>query len=509
VTGAPGAAIRSGDGRSADRVLQRRTALAIAGAAITAALLDILQLSRPGYLFGITPDVSVWLGAATRLVHGAVPYRDYVFDQPPGVVLLLSPFALLSKLVGTRDALAALRLCTPVLAAGGVVLVGRLVRHRGFRATLAACACMALYPAVIYALNAGLLEPVEDLLLLGGLALMFEGDRLSGRRRLALAGCALGLAVVVKASAVVPVAVVAIFCALVARRRLPHLAAGIVAGIAVPSLPFFILAPAALIKDVVATQLARVPDTGRASIVNRLARMTFGGNSHGALALAALAIALLYAAVVVAGLVRRRRPRLTAFDWLVLAAFAAVFAEQFGPSQYYLQYAALLSPFAAILLGLSLARLGPWRATRRQAAACGAALLAIVASEMAVIELSSTQDVGGSVAAVVPAGACALSDTASLLVTTDRFVSGVAGCTEMTDPYGTTLRFAADPRGGRAVFGAALSHADYLVLDETAAQWLDGPCAPLRTYVADEFRLHRSGPLDVYVRNGFPAGAGP
>ena len=490
------------------RQRDRASLAVIAAAAVTAALIDILQLCRPGYLFGITPDVSVWLGAAIRLVHGAVPYRDFVFDQPPGIALLLSPFALLSNAVGTRDALAAVRLCTPFLAAANVVLVGRLVRHRGRRATIAACALMALYPAVLYAMNAGLLEPIEDLFCLGGLALMFEGAHLSAPRRIALGGGALGLAVAVKASAVAPVIVVVVLCAVMARRHLLPLVGGVVTGFAVPSLPFFILAPAAFVQGVAETQLARVPGTGRASLVNRLARITFGGRDVGVLAIVALAIALLYGAVVVAGLLRGHR-RLTPFDWLALGAFAAVFAVQFATSEYYLQYPAFLAPFAAILLGLSTARLGPWRVNRLAVALCGAALLALVASEVTVVELSSSQDVGGAVDSVVPAGGCALSDDPRLLVTAGRFVSAVAGCTDMTDPFGTMLRFDGDPRGGVAAFRSALTHADYLVLDVTVRTWLVGPYAPLQTYVTANFRLHPSGPLNIYVRDGFSVTASP
>src|SRR3979490_1927745 len=111
------------------------TTIVIGVLALVAAGVTAYQLSRPGSLFGITADVSVYFGASVRLVHGALPYRDYVFVQPPGFALLATPFALLSKLIGTRDGLAVLRLCTPLLAAVSVILVGQLVRHRGQAAT--------------------------------------------------------------------------------------------------------------------------------------------------------------------------------------------------------------------------------------------------------------------------------------------------------------------------------------------------------------------------------------
>src|ERR1035441_6668169 len=97
------------------------TALVIGAAALVAAAVAALELTRPGQLPGTSYDTGVYLGAAIRLVHGSVAYRDFAFVQPPGLVLLLSPFGLLSEVVGTRRALDALILCTPLLAACNVV----------------------------------------------------------------------------------------------------------------------------------------------------------------------------------------------------------------------------------------------------------------------------------------------------------------------------------------------------------------------------------------------------
>src|ERR1035438_891598 len=89
---------------------RRPNATVVALCALAAAALDGLQLSRPGYLVGSTADIAVYLGAAVRLVHGVVPYRDFVLVQPPGITLLLSPAGLLSDLAGTRAALTTVRL---------------------------------------------------------------------------------------------------------------------------------------------------------------------------------------------------------------------------------------------------------------------------------------------------------------------------------------------------------------------------------------------------------------
>src|ERR1700694_114828 len=142
------------------RPRDRISTVIIAVFAVLAAGITFYQLSRPGFLFGTTPDISAWFGGSVRLVHGALPYRDFDLTQPPGFALLASPFAFLSEVIGTRDALAALRLCTPLLAAANVLLVGKVIRHHGVAAVIAACGVMAFFPAELYAMRSGLLEPL-------------------------------------------------------------------------------------------------------------------------------------------------------------------------------------------------------------------------------------------------------------------------------------------------------------------------------------------------------------
>ena len=65
--------------------------IAVFALAFVARLVPVL---RGGGLFGIdTYDDSVHYSAALALVHGVLPYRDFLFLHPPGVVVALSPFA--------------------------------------------------------------------------------------------------------------------------------------------------------------------------------------------------------------------------------------------------------------------------------------------------------------------------------------------------------------------------------------------------------------------------------
>src|SRR5262249_49981655 len=64
--------------------------------------LRIYALPRPGYLFGVSEyDDGTDFGSAIRLVHGAVPYHDFIMVQPPGITLIMYPVALITKGMGT------------------------------------------------------------------------------------------------------------------------------------------------------------------------------------------------------------------------------------------------------------------------------------------------------------------------------------------------------------------------------------------------------------------------
>ena len=83
-------------------------AVAVVGMTLLAVALQVLRLTRPGaVLSGGSYDTTLYLGSAIRLLHGAVPYRDFALLQPPGLVLVMSPFALLSLAIGSRGALIA------------------------------------------------------------------------------------------------------------------------------------------------------------------------------------------------------------------------------------------------------------------------------------------------------------------------------------------------------------------------------------------------------------------
>ncbi len=131
---APAAGDRSGGGRGGSfwaglgsrRILGLSPAgLIIAAATLLAVGLRAYQLARPGHLLAATEyDDGADFGSALRLVGGAIPYRDFITVQPPGITFLMAPAALLAKLAGTDAAMAAGRILTAAAGAAAVPLAG-------------------------------------------------------------------------------------------------------------------------------------------------------------------------------------------------------------------------------------------------------------------------------------------------------------------------------------------------------------------------------------------------
>jgi hypothetical protein len=471
--------------------------------ALLAVALQVLRLTRPNALLsGGSYDTPLYLGSAIRLVHGALPYRDFTLLQPPGLVLVMSPFALLSTLVGSRGALIALSLCTPLLAGANVALVGKLASRRGWRSSLVACGLVAVYPAMYEALLDGLLEPLMGFFCLLGAVLVFHRDDFAERRRLVAGGVAFGFATSILIAGALPTLVVAVLCARRLRSRLLPFAAGAAAGFLVPAIPFLALGPGSLVHDIVVTQLQRVPGAGRTLLSTRLQEMTF--TIHGGSLIEALAAVLVAAVVVVVVGLLWAPSRLVPLEWFAIGATLVLGAAQFAIATYYTHFPAMVVPYPAILLGIAVARIARRGWQRLIPAVAVLALAAAVVGLAAKFESMSTVDYGPIADSVIPANGCSLAQKTQVLVQSDRFESTVPGCTALVDPYSTFLAYEHSEEGLVSAYSVALHHTDYLALGGTLAHFLHGPLSPLQGYVTQHFRPYHSGPLTIYVRDGFP-----
>jgi alpha-1,2-mannosyltransferase len=233
----------------------------ISGAtALLAVAVRAVPLFRGGGLYGLgNYDDGVYYAAGTALLHGVLPYRDYLFLQPPGITIVLAPFGLAGLLGHDPSGLAAARVAWVLLGAVNTLLVARILRPVGLTASVAGGLFYATaYPAIYTEWTTLLEGPAQTCLLTA--VLLVETDR-SGRRQHWLwlaAGALLGLSATFKIWGVVAVATVVAWSLITRRsRRAGWVAAGAAGGITAVCLPFFAAAPIRMWQMVVIDQLGR------------------------------------------------------------------------------------------------------------------------------------------------------------------------------------------------------------------------------------------------------------
>jgi hypothetical protein len=509
------------EGRVGDRGVGagRRLELAtIVGFTLLALGLRLFQILRGNSLFGLRGyDDGVYFGAAVRIVHGVLPYRDFVLLHPPGLEILMSPIAWLSRYVGTRNGLAVARLVTAFVGAASTALIGALVRRRGLVVTVVACAIMAAFPDGVEAAHTLMLGPYLDFFCLLGALLAFRKGTLAEGSRLVWAGVAFGFAGTVKVWAILPVVVVLVLC-LPSLARLLRYGLGVAAGFLVPAGYFIAQAPLSFVHEVIVVQLARVAAVRR-PLDFRLASMSgfdgfAPGSAHDAVALGvSLGIAGVLA-VVFAATALRPGGRLDRLEWFALGSTAVVTAAFLWPADYYDHYAAFLAPFLALSVAFAVGRAAQLfrGALLPRAAVVGLAglggLALVVAEGYHLSTVPPPPPVGAGADALIPPGACVLSDWASMLVLSNRFVSTDPACPKMVDSFGTGLALG----NGRPVSDGggslpAVWHAWLSDLERAQFVWFSSPTTnrvpfvpPVVDYLETHFHRVPGTPLDLYER---------
>jgi hypothetical protein len=419
--------------------------------------LRLYQLARPSYLTGPTTyDDGADFGTALRLIEGSLPYRDYVFMHPPGITLLLSPVALLSKAIGSDSALAVARVLTACASAAGVLLVGLLVRHRGALATALACGLLAVNPDDILAASSVFLEPWLILACLLGALVMFRGDELtSSRKRLALGGVAFGIAGAFKVWAILPVLVLIWLCWRAGgRRSIAAYLGGVMVSFAILVGPFIALAPSQFFNSVVVAQLTRT-DVARTPLLMRLVSMSgvqdlgaWGSRIPTGVQVAGwivVSASLVFAAVIVARVLQAAlaRPRfLPTLERFTIGTLALALAAFLWPADYYPHYAGFFAPFLALAVGLAVA--GLVRGRPRALVLRLTIAAAIGVGAMAGVRLYHESGVSGPpmtswVDRFIPPGSCVVTDNAAVAIVANRFISTNPNCSKMVDAFGTSL----------------------------------------------------------------------
>ena len=233
-------------------------AVAVGGVAFLARLVPVL---RTGGLDGIGQyDAAVYFGSAVGLVHGQLPYRDFLLLHPPGSTLALTPFAALGLVIGDNLAWSTARVAMMALGSLTAVLVAVVLRPLGLVPVLLGGLCYAVFLPAVAIETTTRLEPLAACCLAAALVLLgVDHPRTTLRPwTVALAGGLLGYAATVKIWGALPLVVVALYLLIVAglRRAALFSAGAAAAGVAV-CLPFLLAAPNQMWRQVVLSQFGR------------------------------------------------------------------------------------------------------------------------------------------------------------------------------------------------------------------------------------------------------------
>jgi hypothetical protein len=514
--------------------LRQPATLVIIGMTLLALAVRLYYFTRPGYLLGVTEyDDGSYFGSAVRLVHGVLPYRDFVFVQPPGITILMTPVALLSKVTGTDAGLAIARILTMLAGAAGTALAGLLVRHRGALAALIATGVVAVYADSVASSHTLLVEPWVVMFCLIGAVAVFDGDTFtSSRRRLVWGGVAFGFAGLIEAWAIVPVLVLLVLMIRTGRRTLTWLA-GVAAGFLIPVAPFAALAPSNFFHGVITAQIGGREGAIRVPLYFRIRHMAGFANypdlKHTLVLAVAAALAgfVVIATLLASGLARKLPPVL---DWFAYGTTAAIIAMFLWPSQFHYHFSGFLAPFFGLSLALPAARLVAVLRDRTARAPAAGRIIAALAGVVAAVVLAAGTvsqvsfertllplapiDAMAIGKKIIPPGACVLADNVAYTITANRFVNSKPGCPTVDDGTGANFALshglAAETGAGRlpqvaAMWRAALTHADYLWFTSLYNHRIAWTPA-LRAYVDANFVRVRPdvAKFRLYVRKGSP-----
>ena len=434
-------------------------------------------------------DSGVYLGASIHFVSGVMPYRDFTFVQPPGILLLMSPIALLSLVFGSHDGFFLAGTVSALVTALNAGLLAWLVRRSGVVAMLVAGVGLVLLPEACLVDTGINLEPYCLCLILLGSIVILSTDVVVSRvsmRAVVIGGLLFGFAGSVKLWAVFPFVALVLSLAPRIRRQTGALLSAAAVGFIVPSLPFFLAAPHRFISEVIVEQLFRGASTGAtASVAQRLISMTGYSSTTIVPSATIVVIAFIGLACLVVLTHLRRGTRSAVESFLALAAVITLLGL-LAPSVYYDYYGYFVAPFLLGSLGTALARLAQpvhvrtmWislsRVMRRFVTVFSATsgVIFVIAMVLWITTFDSAYAFANgvygpwlsSIDSYVPRGACVVYDEVAFGIFTNRFTSGGSRCPSIVDPQGALL--ATGSRATSALADSWLTYfqsAQYVVL---------------------------------------------
>jgi alpha-1,2-mannosyltransferase len=382
-------------------------------------------------------DDGVYYTAADALSFGRVPYRDFVLLHPPGLMLVLTPFALLGRLTTDATGMATARLVFIGIGCLNTALVALIARRWGRPAMLVAGVMYASWLPAVYAEQTTLLETLGGLGVLVALFLLLRRPGVPTVRAELIAGVALGLAETMKIWYVVPWAVIVAWQLLIRRPKAALRVAG--AGLAVLMVvitPFALLARGRMYDMVVRDQLLR-----QSIATSRWLRVpsVVGANAlfpkhHSATHLvAAIAATALVVAAVLCWRDRSARP--------VVAVLVANLIVLIESPVYFQHYSSFIAAPASLVVGIGLAQAVAM--PRLRVARPSIIVAAVVVLMISAVVISTTRQgtrfPGAQFARAAPPG-CVASNDPQTLIQMDRLSSDLrSGCPVPVDVSGITF----------------------------------------------------------------------
>lgn len=309
--------------------------LALGAVVLGAFALRVFPFFGPDGTWGarLDYDEGVYFSAASYLWQGVLPWRDFGFVHPPGLMLFLAgSSAWTASFLGVAKAFSVARWVAALVGAFNTLLVERLLSRWTGSAALLGALMYATYPELVQVERGPFLEPLLNCVCLAMTLAVVRGT--DQPRWMFVAGALGGIALSIKLWAVVWLlgAAWAAFSA----GGLKRFVLGAVLAAAAIVGPFFVLAPATFVEQVVLFHLWRPPD----GTIERLARV---GQIVSVRHLASPILALLGAGLLVWKQQWTSLPRVAAVAWaLTLAAF-------FASPAYWNQYNAHLIASEALL----------------------------------------------------------------------------------------------------------------------------------------------------------------
>lgn len=399
-------------------------------------------------------DDGVYFSASALLWRGVLPYRDFIFVHPPGILHFL---ALVSWFPDPATGFAAARVLAVIVGSVNIALVGLIaLRAAGPVAAIVGATLYALYPDAVNAERSAYLEPVLNLFALSSAFFWLRDNRNPSRSW--IAGVLCGAACAVKfwggiwvlAAIAAPPGRAGAWRTDVTR----FIGGAVIAGVALLA-PLALPAPRAFIEQTLRFQVQRPPD-GTLEKSARLLEM-FGSGHRTATVLA------LFALFLIAAHVRESQRDHRYFALALLITTAGFYAS----SSYWAHYNSHLAASQCVLAGFGAAALlRVPRVPRRVVLAMLVGLLLLLDGEalrnMVQSSRASSREMllsAHAVASIVPPTESVFAFDPSWTLAAGRLPPHGDGAPVIVDSYGAMLLHAIDTRSRRGDAAAAFAHA--------------------------------------------------